>query len=498
LGISYDEQPVDEVYAVMSDEAGSVHHNKLREQYKLTLLDENLVARISTPMDEMVKRLPIYSDADVEVVQLTPRFLPQDSQLVIRVQITRLNSGGSEYSFTYSLDTPGLRNNDAQQVTEVVVNNLQLAQGETKSFDYTLSPDAYVYGGGTTLSVKSFVIRKGGEEAFSLNQEISVDIKAVPKGLTDFYLTSFYNKPMDKVLGDSYDERLWIAKISMLRQNTSVIIDSISPPPFQQYSYNSQQLMALRRLEAFYPKEKAAASSQLAPTAGGGVSVLPGIAEQSRNTASGVFSLPLGLGYNAKEIIFSEEIMHGLGLGPVYVDVGVEYIYTDKKRGSKSEIILGDISIFEKDAQAGDGERIYKLSTAVKVLPERGTFVVGVRLDDTSGPISLRVRWFAIKLGEISKQIKQKQNDGERMLLVNPDTIVMQPKATTHITPVFINMPTEVCVYKLMDAEDGTIDQNGLYTAPSREGVYEIRVEALSDPTVYTHAFAIVTQKKKE
>ena len=42
------------------------------------------------------------------------------------------------------------------------------------------------------------------------------------------------------------------------------------------------------------------------------------------------------------------------------------------------------------------------------------------------------------------------------------------------------------------------MDNNGVYTAPAKEGVYEIRVEALSDPTIYTHAFAIVTQKKKK
>ncbi|MEG1773773.1 MAG: hypothetical protein RR320_02845, partial [Oscillospiraceae bacterium] len=499
LGISYDEQPVDEVYAVMSDEAGSVHHNKLREQYKLTLLDENLVARISSLTDDMVGRLTIYADQEVEVAQLTPRFLPTGSELMVQVQITRLIPGKGEYSFAYHLDTPGLCNADAQQATEIAANNLHLEQGETRTFDCLLHPEPYVYGGGTALSIKNFTIRKGGDEAFSLNREFSADIKPVSQELTDFYLTSYYGKSMDKTLGDAYDERLWIAKITLIRQNTSVIIDSVSPPPFGQYSYNAQQLMALRRIEAFYPRARAAtAASAAASTAPSSALVAAGQPDQLRNTACGVFTLSLGLGYDTKESIFSEEIMHGLGMGPVYVDVGIEYITSDKKKGGNSEIILGDISIFDQDAHADDSERIYKISTAVKVLPERGTFVVGVRPGDPAGPISIRVRWFAIKLGEVNKQIKPKQSEGERMLMINPDTIVLQPKATAHISPVFINMPSEACVYKLADTEGGSIDQNGLYTAPSREGVYEIRVEAISDPTVYSHAFAIVTQKKKE
>ncbi|MEG0338361.1 MAG: hypothetical protein RR573_00430, partial [Oscillospiraceae bacterium] len=496
LGISYDEQPVDEVYSVMSDEEGGEHYNKMREQYKLALLDENLVAHIETPSDEMVAKLIIYADQDVEVAQYTPRYLPKDSELMVRVQITRFASGSGEYSFAYTMDTPGLCGAQNKQSTEVAVNNLKLLQGESSNFDFALCPEPYTYGGGACISINNFSIRKGGDETFSLNKKFSADIKPVSQELCDFYLSNYYAKPMDKTLNESYDEKLWIAKITLIRQNSAVIIDKITPAPFLQYRYNSQQLMILRRLKTFYPTARHLAPAQ-APLAANNVSLPSAGQDVMRNMACGVFTMSLGLGYDIKEPIFSEEIMHSLGMGPVYVDVGVEYITENKKKGSTSEIFLGDISIFDKDVRANDSERIYKLSTAVKVLPERGTFIVGIRLGDTSGPISLRVRWYAIKLGEINKKLKQNANNGERMLLVNPDTIVIQPKATAHITPVFVNMPTEACTYKLMDTESGTIDQNGLYTAPSREGVYEIRIEAISDATVYCHAFAIVTQKKK-
>ncbi|MEF9864985.1 MAG: hypothetical protein RR576_02825 [Oscillospiraceae bacterium] len=496
LGISYDEQAVDEVYSVMNDDTGGEHYNKMREQYKLTLLDENLVAHIETPTEEMVAKLVIYADNDVEVAQYTPRFLPKGSELMVRVQITRFAQGSGEYSFAYTMDTPGLCGEQNKQSTEVAVNNLKLLQGECSNYDYTLCPEPYTYGGGACISISNFSIRKGGDETFSLNKKFTADIKPVQQELSDFYLSNYYAKPMDKTLNESYDEKLWIAKITLIRQNSAVIIDKVSPAPFSQYRYNPQQLMTLRRLKAFYPSVRQPLAVQ-APQAANNVSAPSSGQDMLRNTACGVFTMSLGLGYDIKEPIFSEEIMHGLGMGPVYVDVGVEYITENKKKGSTSEIFLGDISIFDNNTHANDSERIYKLSTAVKILPERGTFIVGIRLGDTSGPISLRVRWYAIRLGEINKKLKQSQNGGERMMLVNPDTIVIQPKATAHITPVFVNMPTEACTYKLMDTESGTIDQNGLYTAPSREGVYEIRIEAISDATVYCHAFAIVTQKKK-
>lgn len=44
--------------------------------------------------------------------------------------------------------------------------------------------------------------------------------------------------------------------------------------------------------------------------------------------------------------------------------------------------------------------------------------------------------------------------------------------------PVFINMKETALSYTLLDPEGGKIDNNGVYTAPAQEGVYEVKVEA--------------------
>ena len=219
--------------------------------------------------------------------------------------------------------------------------------------------------------------------------------------------------------------------------------------------------------------------------------------ESVRTTSCGVFDLPIGMGAAPRGPVFSDEIMHGLGPGPVCVQVGVEYITTNSSGEANGELLFGDTSIFSADRESTAAERAYQLTTAVKVLPERGTFIVGLRLAEETGLISLRIRWFAFRAGELDKQFRPSRA-GEPMLLVNPDTIVLQPKTTAHISPVFINMPGEACTFTVTDPEGGSIDNNGTYTAPAREGVYEIRIEAMSDPTVFTYAFAIVSQKKKE
>ena len=349
--------------------------------------------------------------------------------------------------------------------------------------------------GDTALTLSNFAIRRG-DETFAVSQNLEIPLKPVDCSIEERYLADYYEKSMDTELEESYDERLWLARVRLIRQGSSVIIDRVEPAPWGQYSYNAQQLMTLRRLEEFYPGRETAAAPAAAAVPAAGARVTADRPEPARSTACGVFDFPLGMGAG-KGPLFSDEIMHGLGPGPVCVQVGVEYITSDANGNASGEVLFGDASLFAADRPASGAERVYQVTTGVKVLPERGTFVVGLRLGEETGLISLRIRWFAFRAGEIDKQF-QPHRAGEPMLLVNPDTIVLQPKSTAHIAPVFINMPSEACNFSIKDPEGGSIDNNGTYTAPAREGVYEIRVEAVSDPSVYTYAFAIVSQKKKE
>lgn len=496
LGIRYDEQPAEEMYAVM-DPSGETRYNRVREQYSLMLLDENLAAAINTPMSGFVGTTVIYSDPEVEVVQQTPLYIARGSLVRVATTIRRTGAGTAEYAFAYHLDAPGFVGPDGPGA-DVACNNLRLSQGEEHTIYTVLAPEDYLWGGASAaLTLSDFAIRRN-DETFTLNQSMEVALKPVDCDIESRYLADYYQRSMDTELEDGYDERLWLARVRLIRQGNAVIIDRVDPVPYGQYCYNAQQLMMLRRLEEYYPtgtELPAVGAEPGAPAPRTGIAAER--AEPARSTACGVFDFPLGIGGTARQALFSDEIMHGLGPGPVCVQIGVEYITSDGRGGTSGELLFGDTSIFAAEQRQSAAERVYQLNTAVKVLPERGTFIVGLRLLEDTGLISLRIRWFAFRAGELDKQFQQ-HRAGEPMLLVNPDTIVLQPKETAHISPVFINMPSEACTFSIKDPEGGSIDNNGTYTAPAREGVYEIRVEAVSNPSVCAYAFAIVSQKKKE
>ena len=49
--------------------------------------------------------------------------------------------------------------------------------------------------------------------------------------------------------------------------------------------------------------------------------------------------------------------------------------------------------------------------------------------------------------------------------------------------------------YELVEKDSGEITPDGIYTAPGREGVYEIRISCAEQPLISTYAYAV--DKKK-
>ena len=499
LGIAYDEQPADEVYSAIGSEgsAPGARYNKYKEGCRLFLCDERHVERVSLPIDDYVTQTVIYADESFKVVQHTSRYAAGDSLVSVQVEIACLAHKGGVCSLYYEMETAGF-DYEGQDRVIVSADQLRLAYGESRRLTYTLAPKSHIWGGNSSVSITidSVTFSKDGE-SFVINNRLEIPVRPVSGGIAEYALSNYYKQSMDKTLEESFEEKLWLAKITLVRSNGAYIIDGVSPAPFGQYVYNSAQLMLFNQLRAYYPAAQGGpAPSQAERPAAARESVDVAAQNGARLSSCGVYDLPLGLGYEPKQPVFSDEIMHGLGKGPVYVDIGLEYIKSDEAgEDDMSEILLGDVGIFKKYETGRGEERLYQVSTAVKVLPDRGTFIAGLIPNETTGLISVRIRWYAFKVTELNRQLK-KSSDSARCLLINPDTIILPPKGTAHISPVFVNMDAEACAYKLIDVEGGFIDNNGVYTAPAKEGVYEIRVEALSDPSIFAHAFAIVTQKK--
>lgn len=491
LGIEYAEEKVDPVYAMMEADGNEKQYNHIKESFRLFLRDAQNDTMENDSEDEYIRSVVLYQDEEYRVTQYLPVFMVPDMVMKGRTEIRKLGHQPCTASFSCEVAAEGC----AEKMLSVQANNLVLEYGETAVLEQTYHPEDYVFGAeALELIFSKIEMNKSGQKDTA--SDLTIRIDPVSSTVFEYVHKNSYKGTMDVELDRHYDEKLILAQIQLIRSERHIIIDRILRAPLNQYVCNTRQLMVLERLHEFICEEASSGSSGSMQEKAGAATAEYHARETSTNT-SGVFEISLGTGGEVGKSYFSEEIMHGLGKGPVYVDIGIEYISRDgAAQGNRESIILGDGSIFSEDPTVTD-EKIYEVDHAVKLLPERGTFIVGIRPKVKMGRIGIRIRWYAFKPEDLEQRV---YNTKERKgcIMLQPDTIVIPPKGTVHIEPVFINMPEETLVYTLLDPEGGKIDNNGIYSAPAQEGVYEIKVSVLGKPEIYTHAFAIVSQRKTE
>ena len=493
LGIAYAEEKTEPVYAVMNKDADAQErqYNHLKEGYELFLQDSRDCVREPKKEDEYIAWKVLYQDDDLRITQYLPTFAVPGMLVKARTEIHKTSHMPFVCSFSCKVDTDGMIPGE----TQIRADNVSQEYGEMMVLEQTFRPEDYIFGNGdVSVRFSEITVQKSGVKEAA--PDTSMTLNPVYGTALEYVHKTSYRGNLDVDLDRKYDEKLWIAGIQLIRSERHSIIDRVERAPFDQYVYSSEQLMILEKLEEFLiPQDGSAGRPQVYVQ--GNSERSAAAAPERRSNSSGVFEMSLGSGGEVGKVYFSDEIMHGLGNGPVYVDIGIEYISRDvNASGDRESIILGDGSIFESDSTVTD-EKIFQVDQAVKILPDRGTFIVGVRPRVKMGRIGLRIRWYAFKPEDLEQRVYDR-SEQKGCIMIQPDTIVLPPKGSVHINPVFINMPEEALSYTLLDPEGGKIDNTGLYTAPAQEGVYEIKAAALSDPEIFTHAFIIVSQKKTE
>ena len=85
-------------------------------------------------------------------------------------------------------------------------------------------------------------------------------------------------------------------------------------------------------------------------------------------------------------------------------------------------------------------------------------------------------------------------NNNQSISAVTP-TIVLGTKESYFFQVKYNNMKACSVSYELTEQGSGEISPEGIYTAPAKEGVYEIRIYCTGKPLICTYAYAIVKKK---
>ncbi len=205
-----------------------------------------------------------------------------------------------------------------------------------------------------------------------------------------------------------------------------------------------------------------------------------------RRMTTGTVTLRTGLHMGEGNILTSEELSHGLGPGTVFMEFGVENVYpVPHQRRNRTDLLLGDVTLFEQAGETFDVD----LDRGIRLHPEKGTFELALRPRGHLRQSTLRLRWFAWKPegGEAGRGSKEA---GE-LVRLEPDLIRVRPGETVHFTPVF-SAGAAPCDFFTEGRQGGAVTRDGVYTAPERRGLFQVRAQVRGKPEARAEAFVIV------
>ncbi len=494
LLVKFKETNVHPVYSVKRDEDGEEYeYNRIKEGYELYLVDSEDYEEGYDVEAEFLSRENLFTGSDYVGDIIIPNTACKGRNYKITLEIRKISKAESRLSCHAVLELPAFYTSKGDKELEVNVDDLVLGEGEVYTKEYWVKLDR-------TDSINSEVILKSGsatafESDKAINAAASFTIKirltnASPVELVN-RATAIMNLEMRNI---GATDAIKLADIKLVRSEGTYIIDGITEIGIKKYiAAPSQELLKSRYLEYFVKDVDIQEKRVMA--VGSIRKDTPETLESdfSRNFATGVLEIPLGKNARAGDIRYSGEIAHGLGKGNVYVSIGYEYISNDKALGANARnTIYGNPDLFSKQSgQSVDAE------TAVRVLNDKGSFVVAAQLLKDVDYLVLQYRWIAIKFtsGDETDAVDYFR---DKSITAETPTVIMGPKENHFFGVRFNNMKNCSITYELTASGSGEITADGIYTSPTKEGVYEIRIYCTDMPVVCTYAYAIVKKNAEE
>lgn len=468
LCLDYDEEETGVVHnvagsVVISDEDRA--YNKIKETYRLYLSDDDLKQERQGKSVLYEQEQVIYSQSGIKIKLVVPKYVTAGGTGEIRLEIENLSKEYLAFSFQLLLDYLDFEGKSAITVS---FNEMQYE----KTGNYTL---VYEVTAADLTEAKAAVRLDEKRTEMFLNKEkrsFSVEnvvflVQLVQGDIREHIVSDYYRSAMDQIVKWNQQERLYLAKIYLMRVGDDIVIDRVDNLPFEQSILNQNLSFALHQLTIDGYGAKDGRKKRKLRSQDGGWEVDD---ETNVRVSQGSIWLDLNGGGQRGDRFISEEVPHGLGIGSAIMYVGLE--------NEDGVTTYGSSEIFE--------DMDLMLELAVRVYPERGTFQVAGRLREQVICSGVNVHWAAIMpAGEkVKKTITRK-------IFIKPSVLELKTRESYYLEAICENMEDTSVTWSVQD-HGGTISENGMYTAPNSPGVYEVVAKSAAYPDVKASIFVVV------
>ncbi len=474
LYVEYQEIEKEPVHSIAArGEANSKEeYNKYQEGYHLYLSDQEPDEDFIT--ENLYKEIvTVYQENGIRIQQITPKYIESEKEFDITIQIEKRGQE-KPISFSYRLEFDGVETGKRETAE---ISFLETDHQSASIYTITKRCRALpVKGvkGSIRVEEKSFSIHFGEKEIHpSVKAENSFFI--TEKKVKQEFLDQYYKNAMEEVVRNTNIQGICLARISVLKAGETYLIGTVESMPFHQFVYTNPLAQVMNEL-TLQEEEKAGYTYGLPSEKRDGT-----IREDiQRNwTACGEAVIQLGFGGLKGQQFFTEEIVHGLGLGVVYILLGEA-----DDMGDTSSIIYGAQDIFEQRT------RKVPLKMAAKIDVTKGTFQIGIECLEDTIEQQVKIHWIAIKDKREKQTIKEK-----RTLKIQPDMANVLVRENYYFEALLQGVSDSRVFWSVKEAEGGSIDENGMYTAPNQPGVYEIIAKSMDEENLTASTYVVVREK---
>lgn len=479
LWLSYHEELFDPMF-VADGGSEAAEYAGIRERFSFHLTDMRCVPPTAAEQILFFETV-LFEDDELCVRQIIPRMLSSTWRTQLGLVIDSCSSEPLALDISYAPVIPGFSGEDQKEPR--LEQHISVEKGRTV-LPLTIIPGAVGQSVPISLPESGFSLTKRGvrmEASQAFREECQVvagnPAEKIERRLTAQSLRELLEEETQGVL---------IASVRFVRCGDKFLLDDVIPAGRRfTVPYLKEQL---HRCAACYtPNPKDYAREDLAQTGH--------TKEEDRNKpqygqnrmTTGTVVLNTGMHKKAGDLLQTDEIAHGLGLGTVYIEFGVENVYpavnTDQNR---TDLLLGDVSLFEQASGTYD----CTFDRGVRIHPDKGTFELALRPHGELRQSSVRLRWFAWRPDEL---VERKVSAGALIRLV-PDVITVEPGAVVNFVPVFSGETSLLCDFFVEGKQAGVITRDGVYTAPDKPGMYQVYAQTRGRAEERAHGFVLVRE----
>lgn len=469
LCLEYAEQQSEPVYHIVGKNTpNGGDYNKIKESYRLFLTDQEPENDHLSIREWYTDTQTIYWGNGIRIRQSVPRFAHSGGKARLKIEVE--NMGQQQlFSFSYNLSLSCM---SYEGKSDLRVSFQEAFFEKASRYEITYLLDVHDVKG-----VEGVVEIDEGSFRLSVEQR---QLTATAQGRQTVKITMcseiaemqehYYQENMETFLRNDYQQSIYLAKISLLQAGETYVIQKVENMPFQQYVPGSELNATIQQmlLEGMHSVEK---NSLLGVEAGAHHEHDSGL-----RVAEGETVLYLGAGATRGKRFFSGEIVHGLGVGQTVIVL--------------SQVETGNTQVYGSSEVFEDQDPIVEL--AARLDRDKGSFVIGARVVEETMKDTLRVHWMAFK--DIHSIVEEKK---ERRIFINPNVVELHIRETCYLEAVCSNMKDKRLKWSVRD-NCGTVDNNGMYTAPNTTGVFEVTVQSTAYPEVKASAFVIVREATEE